>query len=170
LYIFFSYIPDLIVFWMPGYELSSDEDAPPVQPDNPPEIENDDDDVQPQIGPATLLLQPVQRQFDFAYFMRRSGGNTTTLFSVIREADAHLPPGPIVVYSERAGGAVRLNILHIKHIMHIVKLQLRPLQNPSSQAANLLALASTFGTEPRFDASLHTLWLEVAVTTWVIML
>jgi hypothetical protein len=170
LYIFFSYIPDLIVFWMPGYELSSDEDEPPVQPDNPPEIENDDDDVQPQIGPATLLLQPVQRQFDFAYFMRRSGGNTTTLFSVIREADAHLPPGPIVVYSERAGGAVRLNILHIKHIMHIVKLQLRPLQNPSSQAANLLALASTFGTEPRFDASLHTLWLEVAVTTWVIML
>ncbi len=54
---------------MPGYELSSDEDEPPVQPDNPPEIENDDDDVQPQIGPATLLLQPVQRQFDFAYFM-----------------------------------------------------------------------------------------------------
>ena len=48
--------------------------------------------------------------------------------------------------------------------------KVRPLQNPSSQAANLLALASTFGTEPRFDASLHTLWLEVAVTTWVTML
>ena len=120
---------------------------------------------------STILLpQPVQQQFDFASFMRCSGANTTTLLSVIREADAHLPPGPIVIYSERAGGAVRLNILHIKHIMHIVKLQLRPLQNPSSQAANLLALASTFGTEPRFDASLHTLWLEVAVTTWVIML
>ena len=69
MFIFFSYIPDLIVFGMPGYELSSDEDEPPVQPDNPPEIENDDDDVQPQIGPAALLLQPVQRQFDFAYFM-----------------------------------------------------------------------------------------------------
>ncbi len=48
--------------------------------------------------------------------------------------------------------------------------KVRPLQNPSSQAAILLALASTFGIEPRFDASLHTLWLEVAVTTWVTML
>ena len=103
---------------MPGYELSSDEDEPPVQLDNPPEIENDHDDEQPQIGPAILLPQPVQQQFDFASFMRRSGANTTTLLSVIREADAHLPPGPIVVYSERAGGAVRLNILHIKHILH----------------------------------------------------
>jgi hypothetical protein len=59
--------------------------------------------------------------------MRRSGGNTTALLSAIREADAHLPPGPIVVYySERAGGAVRLNInilfniLHIKHILYIL--------------------------------------------------
>ena len=105
---------------MPGYELSSDEDEPPVQPDNPPEIENDHDDEQPQIGPAILLPQPVQQQFDFASFMRRSGANTTTLLSVIREADAHLPPGPIVIYSERAGGAVRLNILHIKHVLHIL--------------------------------------------------
>jgi hypothetical protein len=58
--------------------------------------------------------------------MRRSGGNTTALLSAIREADAHLPPGPIVVYSERAGGAVRLNInilfniLHIKYILYIL--------------------------------------------------
>ncbi len=29
---------------MPGYELSSDEDEPPVQAYNPPEIENDHDD------------------------------------------------------------------------------------------------------------------------------
>ena len=107
---------------MPGYELSSDEDEPPVQLDNPPEIENDHDDEQPQIGPAILLPQPVQQQFDFASFMHRSGANTTTLLSVIREADTHLPPGPIVIYSERAGGAVRLNILHIKHILHIVRL------------------------------------------------
>ena len=48
--------------------------------------------------------------------MRRSGGNTTALLATIREADAHLPPGPIHVYSERAGGAVRLYILHILHI------------------------------------------------------
>ena len=122
----FSYIPDLILFGMPGYELSSDEDEPPLQPDNHPEIESDHDDVQPQIGPAILQLQPAPRPFDFASFMRRSGGNTTTLLSAIREADAHLPPGPIVVYSERAGGAVRLNInilfniLHIKYILYIL--------------------------------------------------
>ena len=114
----FSYIPDLILFGMPGYELSSDEDEPPLQPDNHPEIESDHDDVQPQIGPAILHLQPAPRPFDFASFMRRSGG--TALLSAIREADAHLPPGPIVVYSERAGGAVRLNILHIKHILYIL--------------------------------------------------
>jgi len=105
---------------MPGYELSSDEEEPPLQPDNPPEIESDLDDVQPQIGPAILQQQPAPSPFDFASFMRRSGGNTTTLLSAIREADAHLPPGPIFVYSERAGGAVRFNILHIKHILHIL--------------------------------------------------
>jgi hypothetical protein len=52
--------------------------------------------------------------------MRRSGGNTSALLASIREADAYLPPGPIHVYSERAGGAVRLYILHIVHISHIV--------------------------------------------------
>ena len=160
----------LILLRVPGYELSSDEDEPPLQPHDPAGGGSALDDMQPQIWPPILQQPPAPTPFDFAAFMRRSGGKTPTLLATIREADAHLPPGPIVVYSERAGGAVRLNILHIKHILHIVKLQLCPLQNPSSQAANLLALASTFGTEPRFDASLHTLWLEVAVTTWVIML
>ena len=79
---------------MPGYELSSDEEEPALQPDNLPENEIDLDDVQPQIGPAILQQQPAQqpapRPFDFASFMRRSGGNTTTLLSAIREADAHL--------------------------------------------------------------------------------
>ncbi len=42
-----------------------------------------------------------------AAIRRRSGGDTTSLLSAIRETDAHLPPGPIIVYSERAGGAVR---------------------------------------------------------------
>ena len=109
---------------MPGYELSSDEEEPALQPDNLPENEIDLDDVQPQIGPAILQQQPAQqpapRPFDFASFMRRSGGNTTTLLSAIREADAHLPAGHIFVYSERAGGALRCNILHIKHILHIL--------------------------------------------------
>ena len=43
-----------------------------------------------------------------------------SMFSVIREIEALLPPGPIVVYSERAGGSMRLHILHIQHIMHIL--------------------------------------------------
>jgi hypothetical protein len=45
-----------------------------------------------------------------------------------------------------------------------------PHQIPSHQAAFFQAFKSTYGTAPRFDASLHTLWLEVAVTTWVTML
>jgi hypothetical protein len=72
--------------------------------------------MHPQIGPANLQPQqtgPAPSPFDFDSFMRSgSGGNTTTLLSTIREADAHLPPGPIIVY-RRAGGAVRLNYLHI---------------------------------------------------------
>ena len=39
--------------------------------------------------------------------MRQSGGGTSSLLRVIRETDALLPPGPIVVYSERAGGGMR---------------------------------------------------------------
>ena len=42
-----------------------------------------------------------------------------------------------------------------------------PLQIPPCQAAIFQALESTYGTAPRFDASLHTSWLEVALTTEV---
>jgi hypothetical protein len=73
--------------------------------------------MQPQIGQPILQQQPAPTPFDFAAFIRRSGGNTTTLLATIREAESHMPPGPIVVYSERAGGAaVRLKFLHIAHI------------------------------------------------------
>ena len=76
------------------------------------------------IGPLIMQQQPAPATapFDFASFMLESGGNTvtTTLLSAKRKADAHLPPGPILVYSERAGGGTRLNILHITHILHIV--------------------------------------------------
>ena len=46
-------------------------------------------------------------------------------------------------------------------------------KDPSSdscQAAISQAFKATYGIEPRSDASLHTLWLEMAVTTWVTML
>ena len=45
-----------------------------------------------------------------------------------------------------------------------------PLQIPSCQAAIFQAFESTYGTAPRFDASWHTAWLEVALTTGVTML
>ena len=78
-----------------------------MQQDDPLHSENAaDNTLQPSIQPV-LQQPPAACPFDFASFMRRSGGNTTTLLSVIREADAHIPPGPIVVYSERAGGSVR---------------------------------------------------------------
>ena len=62
------------------------------------------------IGPLILQQQPAPAtaHFDFACFMRESGENTTTLLSAIRKADAHHPPGPILVYSEHAGGGARL--------------------------------------------------------------
>ena len=83
------------------------DDEGPLQPDDPPDSGNALDDMQQPIGPPILQYPPSPSPFAFASFMRRSGGNTTTLLSVIREADAQLPPGPIVVYSERTGGAVR---------------------------------------------------------------
>ena len=72
---------------------------------------------------APLLPQlpvPAAAPFDFASFMRETGGNTTALFSAIQKADGHLPKGPIHVYSERGGGGARLNILHMLHIIHIL--------------------------------------------------
>ena len=62
------------------------------------------DDMQPPIGPPILQQPPAPIPFDFASFMRRSGGNTTSLLSVIREADAQLPPGPIVNVLEELRG------------------------------------------------------------------
>ena len=110
-----------------GFELSSDEDEPSLQPENPDDIESGPLPVilpqQPAPAPAPLLPQlpaPAAAPFDFASFMRETGGNTTALFSAIQKADGHLPKGPIHVYSERGGGGARLNILHILHIIHIL--------------------------------------------------
>ena len=65
-------------------------------------------------SPVLPPLPPDQRPFEFSSFIRRTGGDTTSLLSAIRETDAHLPPGPIIVYSERAGGDVRCITLHIR--------------------------------------------------------
>ena len=46
------------------------------------------------------MLSPVLHQSP-------PGRNTTSLLSVIRETDARLPSGLVIVYSERAGGAVK---------------------------------------------------------------
>ena len=116
-----------------GFELSSDEDEPSLQPEHPDDIESGP--LQPAPAAAPLLPQlpapaaapllpqlpaPAAAPFDFASFMRETGGNTTALFSAIQKADGHLPKGPIHVYSERGGGGARLNILHMLHIIHIL--------------------------------------------------
>jgi hypothetical protein len=111
----------IISIGLTGYELSSDDEELPQEHDARP-----DWDTMPRTGVTgqPILQQPISKQpppsFDFSDIMRRSGGSITSMFSVIREIDALLPPGPIVVYSERAGGSMRLHILHIKHIVHIL--------------------------------------------------
>ena len=96
----------LILFFLPipGFEISSDEDDVPFHPDIQAETDAVLDDMP---SPVLPQLPPDQSPFEFSSFIRRSGGDTTSLLSAIRETDAHLPPGPIIVYSERAGGAVR---------------------------------------------------------------
>ena len=101
---------------LPGYELSSDEEELPLQPDDPADGGSALDDLQPHNGPPILQQPPALPPFDFLAILRRSGGNTSELLASLREADTYLPPGPIHVYSERAGGAVRLYIVHIVHI------------------------------------------------------
>ncbi len=50
--------------------------------------------------PLILQPQPAPAPFNISIFMRESGGNTANLLSAIRKEEAHLPAGPIVVYSE----------------------------------------------------------------------
>ena len=107
-----------------GFELSSDEDEPSLQPENPDDIESNPMQP-PMIGPLPVMLpqQPAPAAaapFDFGSFMRETGGNTIAFLSAIQKADKHLPIGPIHVYSDRGGGGARLNILHILHIIHIL--------------------------------------------------
>ena len=74
--------------------------------------------------PDSPVQQPEIRlpsPFDFHGFMRRLGGNPTSMFSVVDQVDAMLPAGPILLHSERAGGGARsYHILHITHILHIL--------------------------------------------------
>ena len=99
-----------------GFELSSNEDKPSLQPENSDDIESNPMQP-PMIGPLPVILShqpaPAAAPFEFGSFMRESGGNTTTLLSTIKKADRHLPIRPIHVYSEHGGGGARLNILHI---------------------------------------------------------
>ena len=96
---------------MSGYEISYSEaeDMQSSQTQVLPEVAADPaPDLQPIAPflpphPPVLPLPP----FDFDDLMRRSGGNSASLFRVIRDVDALLPPGPIIVHSQRAGGGVR---------------------------------------------------------------
>ncbi len=83
------------------------------------------DEQLPTANDEQLPDSPVQQPeirlpspFNFHGFMRRLGGNPTSMFSVVDQVDDMLP-GPILVHSERAGGGARsFYILHILHILH----------------------------------------------------
>ena len=48
--------------------------------------------------------------------MEIPGGNTASVLKLIQDHDKRLPPGPIHVYSERAGGEVRYLMFHFASI------------------------------------------------------
>ena len=78
---------------VPGYELSSDVEELPLQPDDPAVGGSALDDLQPQNRPPILQQPPALAAlppFDFPAIVRRSGGNTTALLASIREAEAYL--------------------------------------------------------------------------------
>jgi hypothetical protein len=59
-----------IFFPVPGYELSSDEEELPLQPDDPADSGSALDDLQPQNGPPILQQPPALPPFDFPAIMR----------------------------------------------------------------------------------------------------
>ena len=79
-----------------------------------PDIQAETDAVLDDMpSPILSLLPPVQRPFEFSSFIRRSGGDTTSLLSAIRETDAHLPPGPPKQEQNVSSGdfgGIRINI------------------------------------------------------------
>ena len=75
----------LILLPVPGYELSSDEEEISFQHNDLTDGGSALDDLQPRNGPPILQQPPAPTPFDFAAFIRRSGGNTTAL-------SATLPP------------------------------------------------------------------------------
>ena len=92
-----------------GFELSDDDELPDEQ--DPGQSANKDNEcpdiamlelVQPQVPVLPKVVPP----FDFHQCIRRLGGNATTMFKAFDELDSHIPPGPIFVHSERAGGDV----------------------------------------------------------------
>ena len=58
--------------------------------------------VQPQAPVQPKVMPPL----DFYQYIRRLGGNATTMFKALDELDSHIPPEQIFVHSECAGGGV----------------------------------------------------------------
>ena len=88
------------------------------------------DEQLPTANDEQLPDSPVQQPeirlpspFDFHGFMRRLGGNPTSMFSVVDQVDDMLPAGPILVHSERAGGGARsyhiLNMYNMRSIRNM---------------------------------------------------
>ncbi len=93
-----------------GFELLDDEE---LQDEQDPGQSAYEDNECPDIAmleteQPQLPVQPaVMPAFDFHQCIRRLGGHATTMFKALDDLNSHIPPGPIIVHSERAGGGIR---------------------------------------------------------------
>ena len=118
----------LIFYFIPGYELSDDEDQY-ITPSQIQDLKPDDtdrdhpSDVLLPPAPLMALPPPPPPTFDFHSFMRKSGGK------LIQELDALLPQGFIIAHSQHAGSGVRLLYLayfaysafHLYHFLFLFR-------------------------------------------------
>jgi hypothetical protein len=100
--------------FLKGFELSDDDELPHEQ--DPGQSANADNEcpdmamlepIQPQVPAHPAVMPQSFPPFDFNQCIRRLGGNATTMFKAVNDLDSHIPPGPIIVHSQRAGGGVR---------------------------------------------------------------
>ena len=110
----------LILLLVPGYELSSDEDEPPLQSEGPADGGSALDDMKPQIGPPIQQKPSAPPPFDVLLLCAFQAGIQPHYWPQYEKLMHICHLDPSLYTGERAGGAVKLNILHIAHILHIL--------------------------------------------------
>jgi hypothetical protein len=91
-----------------GFELSDDDELPHDSEQDPGQSADNECPDSPDIAMLEQVQPqvPVMPAFDFHQCIRRLGGNATTMFKALDDLDSHIPAGPIIVHSERAGGGI----------------------------------------------------------------